>query len=341
MSDMSAKNAKFVQDTLRLVSGAVPSEDTVQWATRLLDNGCDPRDFLIALAARGGLLSAPPQKEVPLFVEPGHFYSPIVNPQLLVETGWFDASPKQDAPAIEFGDEEMEAFFGHLRLLVPLATFPDTETCGYRYFYRNDFFGAGDAIILSCMIRHFRPKRIVEVGSGFSSAVILDTIGSSDYSGVTECTFIEPNPERLHSLISDSDRERTTIVEHGVQLVPMDLFENLESGDILFFDTTHVAKTGSDVNFDILEILPRIRSGVIVHFHDVFDRFEYPMHWIIDQNRSWNELYMLRAFLMYNTVFRILYFNQRFVARHVEMARSCSPRLADEPGGSLWLRKMC
>jgi hypothetical protein len=210
---------------------------------------------------------------------------------------------------------------------------------GSRYFYNNDFFGAGDAIILTCILRHFRPKKVIEVGSGFSSAVTLDTIGDPGFQANTTCTFIEPNPERLYSLVSCSDRERTEVVPTGVQNVPLERFEELRENDVLFLDTTHVSKTGSDVNFELFEILPRLRSGVIVHFHDVFDNFEYPLHWISVQNRSWNELYLLRAFLMHNREFEIIFFNHRFIRRNIDQVRAVSQLMAEQPGGSLWLRK--
>ena len=120
--------------------------------------------------------------------------------------------------------------------------------------------------------------------------------------------------------------------------MPLELFESLQAGSLLFLDTTHVSKTGSDVNHEIFQILPRLKAGVIIHFHDVFHQFEYPPSWILKENRSWNELYMLRAFLMYNSKFEIMFFNQLIARRHPEMLLAASEKAARNAGGGLWLK---
>ena len=119
----------------------------------------------------------------------------------------------------------------------------------------------------------------------------------------------------------------------------MDVFATLERGDILFLDTTHISKTGSDVNHELFEILPRLSSGVVIHFHDIFADFDYPEDWIYDQNRSWNELYVLRAFLMYNESFEIIYANDAFAAARSELISEKCPQILENQGAGLWLRK--
>lgn len=340
MSDLAAKNDRFLRDAYRLAFGSPPDARSLQWASQILSHGCDPRDFLICLASQAGAGKiAERGNTVPLFVPPGHFYSPIVDPAALDRSTLVEPGAGDALPGISIDDHAMSRFFDELKPLIKGTRFPERKQPGRRYFIQNDFFGAGDATILSCMIRRFLPKRIIEVGSGFSSAVILDTIGMSDALEKTECTFVEPNPERLHSLLSDADRARTEIISREVQSVPLSRFEALSANDILFLDTTHVSKTGSDVNFEIFNILPRLNPGVIVHFHDIFDNFEYPLHWMLHENRSWNEQYILRAYLMNNASFEIVFFNHRFITKNEEWVRSCSPRMADQPGGSLWLRK--
>jgi hypothetical protein len=112
----------------------------------------------------------------------------------------------------------------------------------------------------------------------------------------------------------------------------------LEANDILFIDSSHVSKAGSDVNHLFFTVLPRLKPGVLVHVHDVFYPFEYPLGWL-RQGRAWNELYLLRAFLQYNTAFEMLFFNSFLWKHHKEQLAAKLPRMATNPGGSIWLRK--
>ena len=199
-------------------------------------------------------------------------------------------------------------------------------------------FCLGDAFVLACMVRHLRPRRYVEVGSGFSSAVVLDTLDRTP-GLATACIFIEPDTERLESLLRPADQARTTIIRSDVQHVPLDVFRGLGHDDILFLDTTHVSKTGSDVNHELFNILPILTSGVVVHFHDIFWGFDYPDQWVFDENRSWNEAYVVRAFLMYNEQFEIMYANNVFgLAQPAQLERVC-PGISHNPGSGFWLRK--
>jgi predicted O-methyltransferase YrrM len=195
-------------------------------------------------------------------------------------------------------------------------------------------FATGDAVVLAGLIRTAKPRRIIEVGSGFSSSVILDTLDQTP-DLITSVTFIEPYTERLERLLRPEDSTRAEIIRSGVQEVSSSVFEQLDSGNLLFLDTTHISKTGSDVNHEVIEILPRLKSGVLVHFHDVFDGFEYPSPWIYEQNRSWNELYLLRAFLMYNEAFEVIFANDAFVHRNHELVSELLPAMLDNPGGAL------
>src|SRR5690606_22964232 len=114
-------------------------------------------------------------------------------------------------------------------------------------------------------------------------------------------------------------------------------FDRLEADDILFIDSTHVAKTGSDVNYILFEILPRLKSGVLIHFHDVFYPFEYPRDWVF-AGRNWNEDYLLRAFLMYNPAFEIILFSH-YLHKHHPDAFAAIPLCYNNRGGNLWIVK--
>ena len=208
---------------------------------------------------------------------------------------------------------------------------------GLRYAFNNSFFSYGDAITLYSMLRTFRPQRVIEVGSGHSSAVMLDT-NDRFLSGSIRFTFIDPNPERLRSLLDEGDQLQHQVIVADVQTVPLDHFQSLEANDILLIDSSHVIKAGSDVGHLLSVVLPALQRGVIIHFHDIFWPFEYPEHWLQD-GRAWNEAYALKAFLQFNAQFEILFFNSYLSVHHQDVLETNLPLFLRNPGGSLWLRK--
>ena len=166
---------------------------------------------------------------------------------------------------------------------------------GLRYQTDNDFFGWTDSQLWYALLATRRPRRVVEVGSGWSTALLLD---ACDREGLeTTVTAIEPFPERLRSVMRDGDADRITVRQHKVQDMPADELADLHAGDVLFVDSTHVAKIGSDVNHLVFDVFPRLPPGVLVHVHDIAYPFEYPQEWV-EEGRAWNEAYLLRAFLL-------------------------------------------
>ncbi|MFC3078550.1 class I SAM-dependent methyltransferase [Phenylobacterium terrae] len=269
----------------------------------------------------------------------GHFYSPVVDPEALAASGFsVDRDvPPSALPGLAMDPDRMVRFWDEQLPAMRAADFPEEETPGRRYYARNDLYSWGDAYVLAAMLAAHRPGRIVEIGSGFSSACMLDLVDAMGLS--TAFTFVEPYADRLKGLLTEADRARCTLLEVPVQATGPELYEALGPGDVLFIDSTHVSKAGSDVNFELFEILPRLKPGVVVHVHDIFYPFEYPEDWIFRQRRSWNEAYALRAFLAFNSAFEILFFNDYFGRHHADHARATLPRFLDNPGGGLWLRK--
>jgi hypothetical protein len=206
-----------------------------------------------------------------------------------------------------------------------------------RYFEANSLYGIGDALILYSFLRYLRPKKVIEIGSGFSSAVMLD-VNDLFLEKTVHFTFIEPNPERLFNLINSEDRNKYSIVEKNVQDVPLNFFKNLSKGDILFVDSSHVGKIGSDVLDIFFKILPVLNPGVIIHFHDIPWPFEYSMPWF-QKGTVWNEAYFLRTFLQFNSSFEILYYNAFMIEFYSSTIKDKMPILLDSPGLSIWLRK--
>jgi predicted O-methyltransferase YrrM len=209
---------------------------------------------------------------------------------------------------------------------------------GRRFHLDNGSYAHFDAVMLYCMMRHTRPRRIIEVGSGFSSAAMLD-VNEQRMNGTVALTFIDPDMARLRALMLPGDQSRVTLIEKPVQEVPPEVFSTLGENDILFIDSSHVAKIGSDVNRIFFHILPGLAPGVLVHIHDITANFEYPRDWL-EQGRAWNEQYLLRAFLMYNSAFRVELFPSWLASTRHEWLREHMPLCARGGGGQIWLRKV-
>jgi hypothetical protein len=188
------------------------------------------------------------------------------------------------------------------------------------------------------MLRYLEPLRIIEVGSGFSSCVTLDT-NEKFLENKMSCTFIEPYPALLKSLIKDEDIAKIKIHESKLQDIPLNIFTELKENDVLFIDSTHVSKFNSDVNYIIHKILPILSKGVYIHFHDIFYPFEYPKEWLL-AGRAWNEQYILRAFLEYNSNFRIVLFNTYLETMFCEKLKNLFPLVFKNTGGSIWIKRI-
>ena len=318
------------------------SEEVEYWTEFLLEHQ-DPADLLRRFGMseeNEGRSSVARERSRAQAFPPGHFYSPIadvVEIELDAERLFGDRIPK----AVYLNVSQQKKTFRELAEHFRTIPFSQEKSDGLRYYYNNTSYAFGDAFGYWGMLRAKRPSRIIEIGSGFSSALALDAVDLLALD--TTCTFIDPYPQLLHKVAAPVNGRHKVLAER-VQSVDLVIVEDLRENDILFIDSSHVVKTGSDVHFEITEMLPRLQSGVIVHFHDVFDRFEYPRAWAVDSRLSWNELYFLQAFLMYNHAFEIIYFNDYFVKRQAEelhqLPMDVQHRIRLNPGGGLWLRKL-
>jgi len=268
---------------------------------------------------------------------PGHFYSPVLNvEEILKRKEKIFKNTEIVLPGIELNiKEQLELldFFSRLKEI----PFTPKGIEQFRYYYENKYFTYSDGFFLKSFLLYFRPKRIIEVGSGFSSALMVD-LNENEFSRSIDITLIEPFPEnRLNKLIRESDK--VTIIKEFVQDLDLNIFKELGENDILFIDSSHVFKTGSDLNFLFFEVFPILSRGVIVHIHDIFYPFEYPIEWVLEK-RSWNEIYFLRAFLIHNPEFKILIFNS-FLGKFFEKEMLTSSNLlTKESGSSLWIQKV-
>jgi Methyltransferase domain len=267
-------------------------------------------------------------------VTPVHFYQPIPDTQSLPETLWNKPS---ELVGLDMNDpvqlDLLRKRFSKFR--DEYEQFP-TRPTGQpgRFYLTNDFFDGTDALVAYCMVRYFKPRLIIEVGSGFSS-LILGEAAAKNGSSALIC--IEPFPQEF---LKRSFPGLQSLIEKRVEDVDLNFFSQLGPGDILFIDSSHTVKIGGDVNCLFLEVLPRLKPGVIVHVHDIFLPFEYPRDWMIEELRFWTEQYLLQAFLAFNSEFEVLLANNYLNHYHKEDLKGTFPSLSSWGGGSFWMRRI-
>jgi hypothetical protein len=274
-----------------------------------------------------------PEKLVPAYPLE-HYYSPF--PALADIINHDFSFIPTEIPGVDLNTQGQLDLLNHFDFFYKEIPFKDEKTSGLRYFFKNNFYSYSDAIFLYCMLRHAKPQKIIEVGSGFSSCVTLDT-NELFFNNTIECIF-EPYPDRLKSLLKKGSDSKIKIYESKLQDIPLSMFTELKENDILFIDSTHVTKFKSDVNYIIHRILPILSNGVYIHFHDIFYPFEYPKEWLI-AGRAWNEQYILRAFLQYNANFKIVLFNTYLETMFSDELKRRFPLIFKNIGGSIWIKK--
>lgn len=273
----------------------------------------------------------------PSFVPAGHFYSPIASIKELSEN---KEKIYQESLSLDGIDINLDQQRQWLKDMGSYHNeFPYLTSASTRYKIPNQTFAPADAYSLYAFMRTLKPKRIIEVGSGMSSAVMMD-VNEKFFDNRIQLTFIEPFPDLLRQVLRSEDNALNQILVKKVQDVSFETFGSLEENDILFIDSSHVSKMGSDVNYLFFHVLPKLKKGVYVHVHDINVHFEYPWDWVAE-GRTWNEAYLLRAFLMFNSTYSIQYFNSYMAHYYRKEINECLPFMneADNSGGSIWLKK--
>jgi predicted O-methyltransferase YrrM len=258
-----------------------------------------------------------------IHVLPTHFYSPVPNTAELGNAVWERPLP------VAFEDAVMKELIADI---APFASELDQipeEAAPHVFHWKNPALCPGDAILYYCMLRHLKPRRVLEVGSGYSTLVARLASRRNKFS--LEC--IEPYPFPWLRGVPDE------LIEKPVQEVPLERFSSLQAGDVLFIDSTHVVKIGSDVVHLFTRVLPLLQPGVVVHVHDIFLPSEYPRAWVDEMHLFWNEQYLLAAFLQGNREWEVLFGNNYASQRFPEALLQVFPK-ANPPGGaSFWMRR--
>lgn len=269
-----------------------------------------------------------------------HFYEPVPDTRTLPDELW--SKPSQlvgvdlnETAQLELLDQFVACF------KTEYDSFPANKTSApNQYYVHNAGFEEVDGEILYCMIRHFKPRTILEIGSGHSTYLAAQAALKNQAATGTECDLIaiEPYP-------SDALRQGfpglTKLVTKKVQEIPLSEFEKLQENDLLFIDSSHVLAIGSDVQYEYLEILPRLKKGVIIHLHDIFLPLEYPRDWVLKEYRFWTEQYLLQAFLSFNQSFEVLWAGSYMHVKHPDQLEAAFRNYRRDKGpASFWLRRV-
>jgi predicted O-methyltransferase YrrM len=238
-------------------------------------------------------------------VSPNHYYWPVPDFRELELRKW----PKDDEPVgVDLGFERQLDFLQYLVSQYQAEWISEAAPLfSAGYIYNNGFFEAVDAEIAYSLVRHYKPRRIVEVGGGYSSRVLAAALDLNfKRDGVRgELVTIDPNPADRYP--KNKLNDCAYLIAQPVQQVDLDIFFSLQSGDFLFLDSSHVVGVGSDVVREYLEIVPRLSSGVLIHAHDIFIPGDYPRDAVLHNLAFWSEQYLLQALLTFNSQLTVLW----------------------------------
>jgi predicted O-methyltransferase YrrM len=254
-------------------------------------------------------------------IRPIHYYEPLPDFRAITAE---QINRRRTYASIDFHSEDQIA------LLCELARYRD-ELHDLDFDFENDFFSGFDAAVYYSLIRHLQPARIIEIGGGHSTRLAARAIARN---GNGRLTCIEPYPEPR---LLDANLS-VEIIQKRVEEIEIDFFENLEAGDILFIDSSHSVKFGSDVCYEFLEVLPRLKRGVWVHVHDIFFPHDYPAEWLIDRRLALNEQYLLEAFLAFNKNFVPQLANHWTYLDHADVASRLWSN--DTRASSFWMKRV-
>lgn len=265
-----------------------------------------------------------------------HYYEPFFDPAYLRRS----SDEERILPGIDMQVNRQLELLNKLNYQDELLSFPCENDGNRNFYYHNDFFAPGDAEFLYAMIRCFRPRRIIEVGSGNSTLMMLNALDANrknDSEYECDLTCIEPYESLWLEELGVS------VLRKRVEDIDVSLFSALESGDILFIDSSHVIKPQGDILYLYLQVLPLLCSGVFVHIHDIMTPRDYFHTWVVDKLQLWNEQYVLEAFLSLNRDFKIVAALNYLKHHHFEQLAAVCPifeRNPDSEPGSFWLRRL-
>ncbi len=296
-----------------------------------------PAALLMKAVRRAGVQRLPLSRwllrRVGVFPIEDHYYEPMFDPRGL-------RRPLEEAralPAIDWNEAGQLELLRGLAHAHELADVPDVAQ-GMVFHWNNDTFCSGDAEVLYQLVRARKPARVIEVGGGYSTLLVEMAIARNRAE--------RPGRQFRHACIEPYEnpwleRLGVEMIRQRVEEVPEARFAELERDDLLFIDSSHMIRPQGDVLFEILQLLPSLKAGVIVHFHDIFSPRDYPRRWLVDEVRFWNEQYLLEAFLSSNRDWQVIAALNYLHHRHYGLLEAKCLRLTpDREPGSIYLQKL-
>jgi len=238
-------------------------------------------------------------KKIGIFPLTSNYYEPSFDFDNLKK----NLSEKRNLPGINFNIENQIKNLKQLDYKKELENLNlKNNSPNFNFNIDNNFFEAGDAEIYYQMIRYHKPKKIIEIGSGQSSLIAMEAINNNKQidNFITELTCIEPFENKW------LEKNDIRVIRKKVEEIDTDIFTDLNKGDILFIDSSHVIKPQGDIVKIFLEILPKLKSGVIIHIHDIFSPRDYLENWLKIENRFFNEQYLLEGMLDNSSRYKIM-----------------------------------
>ncbi len=276
-------------------------------------------------------------RRIGIFPLRDHYYEPLFNSARLKKSLRAD----RELIGIDWNVEEQLQLLDTFNFNTELLNFPMVKRDELEFSYDNPSFGSGDSEYLYNIVRHFKPRRVCEIGSGHSTLLILSaTKMNQKEDGNHPCQHICVEPYEMPWL----EKTGATIIRTVVEEVDKNIFAQLEKNDILFIDSSHIIRPQGDVLFEFLEVLPSLKPGVLIHVHDIFTPKDYLDEWIFKDVRFWNEQYLLEAFLTFNREFKIIgalnYLRHHYTDKLVSKCPILKTQIEYREPGSFWMRRV-
>lgn len=298
-----------------------------------------PAAWILKAVRRAGIERLPRVRSIlrsiGVFPVRNHYYEPLFDFSQLTQP----LDRDRPLPGIDMNVPGQLALLQRMTFTDELSSFP-VEPCGDGlYAYDNGWYGAGDAEFLYSIIRLMKPRCVLEVGSGYSTLMAIEALRRNAAEGAPACAHVCIEPYERPWL----EEKGVVVMRKRLEDADLGLFSSLGENDILFIDSSHIIRPQGDVLKEVLEILPTLRPGVLVHFHDIFTPRDYPESWLKEKVLFWNEQYLLEAFLSCNRDFEIIGALDFLSRHHFDDVAAKFPILAAKgmaaAPGALWLRR--
>lgn len=275
-------------------------------------------------------------KKVGVFPITDHYYEPLFNNKHLR----YSLNNDRELSGISRNDAEQLSLLAQFQYQHELSLIPENNNNDLQFCFNNPSISGADAEYLYCMVRNFKPRNFIEIGSGYSTLLVKQAIEKNKQEdSLYNCNHISIEPYEMPWL----EKTGIKVIRKLVEEVDLQFFKVLGTNDILFIDSSHIIRPQGDVLFEFLEILPSLNPGVIIHVHDIFTPRDYTHKHLVEDVLFWNEQYLLEAFLTCNDKFKIIaavnYLKNHYPEEMKQKFPFFKNNLHHEPG-SFWIKRV-